>query len=195
MKLALATNDILYLNKGSNAGIKAGDAYSFHHESYPVKHPRSGRTVGTKVETTGWGHVVLVEENSASVLVDAACADIHPGDYVTPADKPAVPVIARHATPDRLTPHSGKTHGYVVDIADDSMVAGTGQMLSLDLGSADGLAPGNSLVVYRTMYPSVPTPRNVLGEVTIVSIKEHTATAKIINSNDAIMNGDEVELR
>lgn len=194
-KLAFATNDIVYLNKGSNAGIKAGDAYTFRHESYSVKHPHSGRTVGTKIETTGWGHVILVEENSASVLIDAACQDIHPGDYVTPAEKPTVPVIARHAPPTRLTPHSGKAHGYVVDIGGDSMIAGTGQMLSIDLGSADGLAPGNSLVVYRTMYPSVPTARNVLGEVTIVAIKEHTATAKVISSNDAILNGDEVELR
>ena len=45
------------------------------------------------------------------------------------------------------------------------------------------------------MYPSVPTPRNVVGELAVVTVQEKTATAKVIYSHDAIMNGDQVELR
>jgi hypothetical protein len=67
--------------------------------------------------------------------------------------------------------------------------------VSLDVGAERGIAPGNIMVVYRTMYPSVPTPRNVVGEVAVIATRERTATAKVIYSNDAIMNGDQVELR
>jgi hypothetical protein len=35
----------------------------------------------------------------------------------------------------------------------------------------------------------------VLGEIAVVSVRERTATAKVIYSNDAIMSGDKVELR
>jgi hypothetical protein len=194
-KNAFSDRDILYLNKGTNAGIKAGDVFSFHQRVYDVKHPESHRTLGSKIETTGWGRVILVQENAATVVVDQACGDIHAGDYVKAFEKMNVPLALRRPPADRLTPSSGKAQGYVVDIADDSAIAGTGQTLSIDLGSQTGVAPGNVLVVYRTMYPSVPTPRNVLGEIVVLTTRDKTATAKVVYSNDAIMNGDQVELR
>jgi hypothetical protein len=45
------------------------------------------------------------------------------------------------------------------------------------------------------MYPSVPTPRIVLGEAVVVAVRERTATVRIMNSNDAIMPGDKAELQ
>jgi hypothetical protein len=57
------------------------------------------------------------------------------------------------------------------------------------------VAPGTVLSVYRTTYPSVPTPRNVLGEATVVSVRDRTATAKITYSRKEIMLGDQVQLR
>jgi hypothetical protein len=194
-KIAFADRDILYLNKGTNAGIKAGDVYAFHQRVYDVKHPESHKTLGSKIETTGWGRVILVQENAATVVVDQACNDIHAGDYVTPFEKANVPLALRRPPADRLTPSSGKVQGYVVDIGDDSAIAGTGQTLSIDLGSQTGVAPGNVLVVYRTVYPSVPTPRNVLGEIVVITTREKTATAKVTYSSAEIMNGDQVELR
>jgi hypothetical protein len=41
----------------------------------------------------------------------------------------------------------------------------------------------------------VPTSRNVLGELAVVSVRENTATARILNSNDHIMAGDRVEVQ
>jgi hypothetical protein len=194
-KLAFADRDILYLNKGSNAGVKAGDVYSLHHVSYFVKHPDSGRNIGRKIETTGWGRVILVQEDAATLMVEQACQDIHAGDYAKPFVKAVVPMIVPRLPADRLTPPTGKSDGSVVDIGDDSMIAGQEQIVSLNLGSANGLAPGNILTVYRVMYPSVPSPRNVLGEVVVVAVQERTATARVTYSRDAIMNGDRVELR
>lgn len=194
-KVAFGDRDILYLGKGSNAGVKAGDVYSLHHVSYEVKHPDSGRTVGRKIETTGWGRVVLVQEDSATLMVEQSCMDIHLGDYAKPFQKAVVPMIVPRLPGDRLTPPSGKTDGSVVDIAEDSMIAGQEQLVSINLGTANGVAPGNIFTVYRVMYPSVPTARNVLGELVVVTVRERTATARVSYSRDAIMAGDRVELR
>lgn len=194
-KVALASLDILYLNRGSNGGVKAGDVYSIQHAAYKVKHPTTGRTIGTKVEITGWGRVILVTDNSASVLVEQACGDMHAGDYLKPFEKQNVPLALRHAPPDRLTPLSGKASGYIVDVASDAMIAGTNSVVAIDLGSEVGITPGNVLTVYRTVYPSVPTPRNVVGELAVLTVRERTATAKVMSSRDAIINGDQVELR
>jgi hypothetical protein len=75
------------------------------------------------------------------------------------------------------------------------MIAGAGHLVSIDLGSRDGIAPGNVLTVYRVMYPSVPTSRNVVGEAAVLTVRESTATVKLTYSTQAILPGDEVELR
>ena len=194
-KIAFGDRDIVYLGKGSNAGVKAGDVFSLHHVGYEVKHPDTGRSIGRKIETTGWGRVVLVQEDSATLMVEHACLDIHVGDYAKPFQRAVIPMIVPRAAGDRLTPPTGKADGSVVDIAEDSMIAAQEQLISINLGSANGIAPGNVLTVYRTMYPSVPTPRNVLGEVVVVAVRERTATVRVSYSRDAIMAGDRVELR
>ena len=194
-KNAFAERDIMYLNRGSNAGIKAGDLFSLHHDSYEVKHPETGRTIGHKIETTGWGRVILVEENSAILMVEGACQDIHLGDYAKPLVKVSVPLITRRAPADRLTPPTGKVQGAIVDIAHDQFMAGENQLISINLGTEHGIAPGNVLSVFKTIYPSVPTPRRVLGEVVVVAVQQRTATARVLYSEAEMMNGDRVELR
>jgi hypothetical protein len=194
-KNAFADRDILYLNKGSNAGIKAGDVFSFHQAVYDVKHPKTGKNLGTKVETTGWGRVILVQENVASLIVEQACSDVHAGDYLKTFEKVNVPLVLKRPQSDRLTPPSGKAQGYVVDQAEDAMIAGAGYIVTIDLGTEAGIAPGNVLQIYRTQYPSMPSPRTVIGELAVIAAREKTSTAKVIYSRDAIMNGDQVELR
>ena len=96
-KVALAERDIVYLNKGSNAGVKAGDLYTLHHVAYPVRHPVSGKKLGTKIETTGWVKVILVQEDTACAVIEQSCLDIHAGDYLKPFEKVNVPMVVRRA--------------------------------------------------------------------------------------------------
>lgn len=194
-KTTFADRDILYMNKGSNAGIKAGDLLMMHHGHYTVKHPESGRNLGRKIEPTGWVRVLLVQENSSTVVVERACLDMHVGDFAKPFEKASVPLILRRPPVTRLTPPSGKADGLVIDVAEDSMIAGAGQLMSVNLGTADGLAPGTILTIYKIMYPTVPTSRVVLGEAAVVLVRENSATVRVLNSNDHIMNGDRVEVQ
>ena len=136
-----------------------------------------------------------MQENTATVMVEQACADIHLGDYLKPFEKVQVPLVLEHARPTRLTPPSGKTVGTVVDMQDDASIAGDRQILTLNLGSSNGIAPGSLFVVFKVMYPSVPTPRIVLGEAVVVAVRERTSTIRILNSNDAILLGDKAELQ
>ena len=194
-RISFADRDVLYLNRGSNAGLRVGDTFTAHHKAYKVKHPITTRTIGTKVETTGWLRVVLVQEDSATAIVEQACWDMHAGDYLKPFEKVNVPLIRRQAAPNRLTPPTGKATGYIIDQELDKASTGAGDLLSIDLGSGDGIAPGNRFTVFRVMYPTVPTARNVVGELAVVKVQERTAVAKVIYSRDAIVVGDEVELR
>jgi hypothetical protein len=194
-KVALAERDIVYLSKGSNAGVKAGDLYSLQHVAYPVRHPASGKKIGTKVETTGWVKVIVVQDDTACAVIEHACLDIHAGDYLKPFEKVNVPMVVRRAPAECCAPANGKITRYVVDLQDDASIAGTGQFLTIDAGTEDGVAPGNVFSVYRVVYPSVPSPRDAVGEATVVSVRDRTATAKVTYSRKEVMVGDQVELR
>jgi outer membrane protein OmpA-like peptidoglycan-associated protein len=194
-KIAFGERDVLYLSKGSNAGVKSGDVYSIHHNTYTVKHPESGDKLGVKVEVKGSLRVLLVTEDSATAIVEQSCEDIHPGDYLKPFAKVDVPLVPRRPPPDRLTPPSGKIQGFIVDIDHDSFIAGAEQLVIINLGRDDGVAPGNEFTIYKVMYPTVPTSRNVLGSLGVINVQERTSTAKIIYSNDHMMPGDRVEMR
>jgi len=194
-KFGLAERDIVYLSKGSNAGVRAGDLYTLHHASYPVHHPVTGAGLGKKVETTGWVKVILVQEDSATAVVEESCIDIHAADYLKPFERVNVPMVVRRTPSDRMTPPTGNVDRYIVDLQDDASVGGEGQFVIINAGSSDGVTPGNVFSVYRIMYPSVPTPRNVVGEATVVAAQDTTATAKITYSREEIMVGDQVELR
>jgi len=194
-KLAFADRDVLYLNKGSNAGVKAGDVYSLHHAAYKVKHPVTNKFIGHKIETTGWVEIVCVQEETAIAVISQACRDIHLGEYLKPLEKVNVPLVLSRPGCDRCTPPSGKLDRFIVDIENDSMIAGQGNLVTIDAGSDSGIAPGNLFTVYRVNYPSLPSPRNVLGELAVLSVRERTAVGKIMQSSDAIMVGDSVELR
>jgi hypothetical protein len=194
-KLALADRDIVYLNKGSNSGVKAGDLYTLHHVAYPVRHPVSGKKIGTKVETTGWVKVITVQDDTACAVIERTCNDVHAGDYLKPFEKVNVPMVVRREPAACCTPPNGKISRHVVDLQDDATIAGAGQFLTIDAGTDDGVAPGNVFSVFRIVYPSVPTPRDAVGEATVVSVRDRTATAKVTYSAREIMVGDEVELR
>jgi LysM domain-containing protein len=187
--------ELVYLNKGSNAGVKAGDLYTLHHVAYTVKHPMSGKKLGTKIETTGWVKVILVQENTACAVVEQACYDIHAGDYLKPFEKVNVPMVVKRPPEECCSTENGKTTRHVVDLQDDVSIAGAGTFLTIDAGTADGVSPGTVFSVYRITYPHVPTPRNVIGEATVVAVRDKTSTAKITYSRREIMLGDQVQLR
>ena len=121
--------------------------------------------------------------------------DVHAGDYLKPFEKVNVPMVVRRGPEECCSTENGKTLRHVVDLQDDATIAGTGQFLTIDAGTDDGVAPGNVFSVYRITYPSVPTPRAPLGEATVVSVRDRTATAKVTYSKYEIMVGDQVELR
>ena len=125
-KVALSERDIVYLNKGSNAGVKAGDLYTLHHVAYPVRHPTSGKKLGTKIETTGWVKVILVQEDTACAVIERACLDIHAGDYLKPFEKVNVPMVVRRAPAECCAPANGKIARHVVDLQNNATIAGEG---------------------------------------------------------------------
>lgn len=195
VKYSFSDRDLVYISQGSNQGIAAGDVFVTQRERYDVRHPATGDKMGKKISTTGRVRVILVHEDTATAVVESACQDVEAGDYLTPYVKPTVPLAEAVEIPEPLTPPSGKATGYVVDLDQELGMAGAGHLVSIDMGSDTGLAPGNRLLAYRHVYEDDPTTRRVLGELAVLTVRESTSIAKVMYSADAIYAGDQVEIR
>jgi len=194
-KIAFADRDIVYVNRGSSSGVKAGDMYNALRPLGKIKHPVTGKTLGTKIMVAGWLRVILAQENASTAVIEQACFEINKGDYLRPFEKLAVPLVMDAPPPDRTEPSSGKAHGYIVDLGQEkSLVAGAGHIATIDLGSADGVAPGNLFTIFRNEMHDAPT-RHILGTLAVLAVRERTAVAKVMTSTGPINPGDEVELR
>jgi LysM repeat protein len=193
-RFIFAEGDIVYLNRGAKRGLKPGDVFSTHRASYEVVHPITGKKLGTKIETSGWLRVILVQDDIATAIIEHSCDDTQIGDYLKPFQPMSVPVVAQHTPADRLAPPTGKLSRHIVDVEGHRMIAGTGDFVTIDAGSEDGITPGSIFTIFRVTYPSIPSPRDVRGEVIVVSAREKSAIAKVTYSRSEILPGDRVEL-
>jgi len=109
--------------------------------------------------------VITVQDDTACAVIEHSCLDIHAGDYLKPFEKVNVPMVVRRAPAECCAPENGKITRHVVDLQDDATIAGAGQFVTIDLPAPTmAVAPGNVFSVYRIIYPSVPTPRDAVGE-------------------------------
>ena len=188
LKIGYATNDIVYLNRGSRDGVSPGDQfYTQRRVDF------SSGISGHYIRRTGWVTVLAVQEETATAEITQACFDVHVGDYLKPFEPIPVPLLPNQAPATRLTPETGRMRGRIVASLDDLVSLGQGYLVSIDLGDEDGVVPGNIFTVFRYVYPNAP--RKMLGELAILTVQNSHATAKITQSYDYIDVGDMVELK
>lgn len=186
-KIGLASGDIVYINGGTDDGVSPGDMYYLQRRAKKV----SG---GWNIVRTGWATVLAAQERSAIAEITQACIDVHVEDYLLPFEQIPVPLIpTRRQVATRLTPETGKIRGEIVASLEEVMTLGQGHLVGLNVGEQDGVIPGNIFTVFRYLYKGVQ--RKMLGEIVILTVRERTSTAKIINSYDYIIEGDLVELK
>jgi hypothetical protein len=184
----LATDDIVYLNRGSRDGVSPGDAFYIQR-----KVNFSSGISGRYVRRTGWLRVLAVQDRTSMAQITQACFDVQVGDYLTPFEPIPVPLLPAQPPADRLTPETGRMRGKIVASLDDLASLGEGYLVSIDLGQEDGVVPGNQFTIFRYVYDDAP--RKVLGELAVLTVQRRHATARIMQSYDFIDVGDLIELK
>ena len=187
-----STGDVVYINQGSNQGIKAGDKYLVVRPVHPVVHPATEQSLGMMVRRLGWLRVLLAQENTATAVIEMACEDIRIGDELVawaPIVSPlrsSIPVFDRYnATP------SGGPSGQVVASDHDLTTLGKGHIVFTDLGEASGVKPGDVLTVYRDQ---VDLPRANVGQAVVLTVEPGTSTVKLMLTVREAWIGDRVEV-
>jgi len=223
-KIGLTEGDLIYLNGGRQGNrVQPGEVFQVIVKQEEVFHPVTDKWLGTYVHRAGRVKVLAVQENTAIAQITESCGDrIEVGFELEAAREIPVPEY-REVPFSRLDVEpSGKANGYVVRLQDSRSEAFTGNVVDVDLGSEDGLKPGDILQVYVSSTPpperrvkykykwgdrryesqdlrsedsDLLYPRKPVGHLMILTTGEKTSTAKIIHTVREIEVGSKIEVR
>lgn len=191
--------DILYIDGGTDKGIRAGDKLLSFQNVKQVYHPVTNRYMGWMINYFSILKVICVQEHSATVVITQSWEPVQIGELVKDYHEMDNPIIAEHGKLGHcsLVPNP-RILGYLCDVYGGAAGMGSGHILAdaevvyIDLGSRNGLLPGDVLYLSRE-NPNVAMPRIPCGALVIVRTMEETSTCLIISSQLEMYVGDRVE--
>jgi hypothetical protein len=154
-KMAFSRGEMVYLNLGSDKGVRVGDRFLVVR---PVKDP-SGEwfigqkkimnAMGTLYEDLGQVKVVNLQPKTSIAEVTYSCDLMQRGDIVRPFEERPVPPFKETGTFDHFAPVSGKPVGMLVGAVDFPQGQGQGATVYVNLGAAQGVKVGDYVRFFR----------------------------------------------
>jgi hypothetical protein len=136
------------------------------------------------------------------------------GSYLKTFEPVPIPLARKSPPAISGDPPSGKARGRIVFSRDGVVALGADTIVIVDLGSADGVSPGDFLTIFRHAAgeefgvrpvgsywvnlpppPGVAIPRTYLGEAAVLMVGERWAIVRLTDSFRLVQVGDEVELK
>lgn len=226
-KTTFTTGDYVYINRGAEQGVKVGDELEVVR---PVSDAMAttawfkyqtmlNKAMGTTYADIGRLRVLHVDAKTSTTEMDMGCEMMQRGDIVRPFV--ARPAPQFHAVKlDPFAAPSGKKTAMVVTSKDFSVLTGSGRIVYVNLGSAQGVRVGDYFRIFRYQgthietayqiqdmaykafgYGSTPVkyewdnlPRQVLGEGIVLRTGPNSATVMVTDARVEIYVGDYVEV-
>jgi hypothetical protein len=195
-QIEMSEGDIVYLNAGEGH-VNPGDVFIAANEQGPVKHPHSGKFIGIAYQEVGQVRVILVSAETAVAEVITACDGLAVGSVLTPFKprpnpvsrvRETMPVIEQY----QLTEFSPV--GCIIRTNYESLEAGVGDVINIDLGAEDGLKVGDRCYIFNEKPVKLTSKsrksvndnahgttsvQRVIGEAIVYLVLDKTACAKI----------------
>ncbi|HEV7611970.1 MAG TPA: LysM peptidoglycan-binding domain-containing protein [Steroidobacteraceae bacterium] len=138
--VVMANGDTLYA-RGFSAPVELGTHYNVVRVGEALRDPDDNRIVGYDGIFTGAGHVTRGGDPTTLIMTESA-RETEPGDklFAGGVDVPLdfIP-----------SPPKTKTNGRIMAVSNGVTVIGQYEVVVINRGSADGLAPGNVLAVFQ----------------------------------------------
>jgi hypothetical protein len=148
-----ANGDVVYLNRGSAAGIKEGQTFQIIRPRGDVKgvHKQKFGYLGTYVQELGQLQVFKVRENTAAAQITFSCDMILLGDLLAPIPDRESPLQRAEENLDRFADPSGKQTGRLMMAKDSRELVTQNDIVYIDLGAEDQVNRGDYLTIYRPL--------------------------------------------
>jgi len=197
----LAVDDVIFVEADPTMNFKPGDTYFIMREKHVVNHPISKRRLGRMYHIMAEAVVVCANENVVSARITKSYQPVLRGDTLVPQEEIPIPMTFGSTPIDPCNPSSKKLPGNIVDAFfggpgySDAVAIAEGDIAYIDLGSQDGVAPGDYFTIFQRDSEDPILPRYVSGEAMVIKVKETTSVVVVTNSRTAIFLGDQIELK
>ena len=163
-KTTFTTGDYIYINRGAEQGVKVGDQFEVVRPVSDIMATTAwfkyqamlNQAMGTTYADIGRLRVVHVDAKTSTAEMDLGCEMMQRGDIVRPFV--ARPAPQFHAVKlDPFAAPSGKKTAMVVTAKDYDVLTGTGRIVYVNLGSAQGVRVGDYFRVFRYQGTHIET--------------------------------------
>ena len=150
-KRRYAQGDYVFINVGSQQGIKVG-------QDFAIVRPRGQLTskfsvkkgwLGVYMQELGNLRVVDVKERSSVAVITNSCETILLGDLLRQVNNRVSPPQREEVTLDRFADPTGKQKGRIVLARDGREMVSRNQIVYIDLGAEDNIKAGDYFTIYR----------------------------------------------
>ena len=148
-----ADGDIVYLNAGSQQGIKEGQNFQIIRPRGDVKgvHKQKRGFLGTYIQEIGQLQVFKVRENTSAAQITFTCDAALLGDLLAPVSDRESPLQRAEENLDRFADPTGKQTGRLIMARDNREMVTRNDIVYIDLGSEDQINRGDYLTIYRAL--------------------------------------------
>lgn len=188
-----AEGDVIYLSAGHDMSIQPGSEWVVVRPGQTVKNPATRKPQGVYVQRIGRLKVMAVQPHSATATVSLSCDALMKGDFLVPYREMPVPMIERVALRRLATPEPKGEVGVVVVTGDPKHhIAGTGEIVGIDLRAGSGVTSGDRVLFWRPAKGN--EPRQVIGQGVVLSTNGGGSMVKILESTEEVEPGDRIEV-
>jgi hypothetical protein len=146
---ALSYADLVAINLGQKNGVKVGDKFDILRIIRKTNYPDSFKTLGYLVLYVGILQVQELAPDQSRCFITYSCQDAKLGDYVAPYQE--MPLLYKK----ELVPAPQPLWGVVMEDQVLMQSHGGRDILFVNLGSSQGLGPGDVFEVYRPLDKSI----------------------------------------
>lgn len=180
---ASARGELVVLSAGTTQGVAIGQRYFSRRLLPPLERQAISPQTRGAVRTTGWLTVVAADEVSSLARVDYGCTTVEAGDFLQAFGETALPAeVSADGEAD-----FGNL-GRVLLGPDRREAFGAGDLLTIDRGSAGGVAVGMRVGFYRDRLNG--TPLFELGVGVVVEVLPDAAKVVLERAGDTVRSGD-----
>ncbi len=168
-KTMSSDDDVIYLNKGKDAGIEPGQIFL-------ALELKKGRA-----------RVQFIADTTSVAVVEHSCDGVRLGHYLVPFEA-REGLSGKDLGYDVFPVEADGIKSHLIYLQSNLRQIGSGQWALVDIGAEKGIQVGQQMILYRRIRADLPV--QILGNCLVIDVKSRTSTVKVLSCRDVIQKGD-----